>query len=89
MDHREARDDLDAVLVAAQSAISGQWEIAESGADAGTIPSRKMRARYVLARCGDGVPPDQAIPVTGAIVEVWSEATFAPTGPVARGPASR
>jgi hypothetical protein len=79
MDHREARDELDAVLVAAQSAIGGQWEIADSGAEACTLPSGKTGARYVLARFGDGVPADQAQPAIGTIVEVWSEATFAPS----------
>jgi hypothetical protein len=79
MNHTEAWAELDAVLTAAQNAVGGEWEIADSGAEACTLPSGETGARYVLGRYGAGLPKDQLQPVIDTIAAVLDEATFTPT----------
>jgi hypothetical protein len=79
MTHIEARNELDAALTAAQHSIGGEWEIADSGAEACTLPSGTSGARYVMARFGGGLTKDQQQPVVEAIVAAWTEAAFRPT----------
>jgi hypothetical protein len=79
MDHTEAHDELDALLVAAQNAMGDEWEISDSGAESCTLPSGQTGARYVLARFGTGLPKDHQQPVIDNIVAALNEATFTPT----------
>lgn len=79
MNHAEARAELDAVLTAAQNAVGGEWEMADSGAEACTLPSGDTGARYVLARYGAGLPNDTLQPAVDTIVAVLTDAEFPPT----------
>jgi hypothetical protein len=80
MTHIEARNELDAALTAAQHSIGGEWEIADSGAEACTLPSGTSGARYVMARFGGGLTKDQQQPVVEAIVAAWTEINHPATG---------
>jgi hypothetical protein len=79
MDHTESAHELNELFVSVQDAIGGEWENADSAAEACELPSGGTGARAALGRFGQGVPVEQQQSVVDSITAEWSDAGFDPT----------
>jgi hypothetical protein len=79
MDYTESAHELNNLFVAVQDAIGGEWENADSAAEACELPSGGTGARAAFGRFGQGVPVEQQQSVVDAISAAWDDAEFAPS----------
>jgi hypothetical protein len=72
MDHTEAMAELNGLFEIAQDAVVGEWEAGDDGAEPCSLPSGAVGVKYVFARYGPALPPDQHLAVVNAVVADWS-----------------
>lgn len=80
MDHTEARAELDALLLAAQDVLPGQWEVSDSGPRTCTLPSGELGVDYALQRVYEsGLPVESQVEALDAVSAVWRDMGYSIT----------
>lgn len=79
MDHTDAMAELDAVLLIAQNAVGGEWEVADDGAEPCQLPSGDTGVTYSFARFGPPLPLDQQPAAVDTVMAGWAAEDFTPS----------